>query len=47
MNSVESQARTDIDALAKSLGAKIVGRLDKAGLYRCNLATRRRRMRAW
>jgi hypothetical protein len=25
---------TDIDALAKSLGAKIVGRLDKAGIYR-------------
>jgi hypothetical protein len=25
---------TDIDALAKSLGAKIVGRLDKLGLYR-------------
>jgi hypothetical protein len=25
---------TDIDALAKSLGAKVVGRLDKLGLYR-------------
>jgi hypothetical protein len=28
---------TDIDALAKSLGAKVVGRLDKLGLYRLQL----------
>jgi thermitase len=29
---------TDIDALAKSLGAKVVGRLDKLGLYRLQFA---------
>ena len=29
---------TDIDALAKSLGAKITGRLDKLGLYRLQFA---------
>jgi hypothetical protein len=31
---VRVKAGTDIDALAKSLGAKVIGRLDKFGLYR-------------